>query len=67
MIYVLDIFIEMYFIKYVYKIGLIVLIVLEEMVILKFIFDKVENIYLYVFIVLSEVECWEYKGCCILF
>lgn len=67
MMYVLDIFIEMYFIKYVYKIGLIVLIVLEKLVISKFIFDKVENIYLYVFIVLSELECWEYKGRCILF
>lgn len=41
--------------------------ILEEMVISKFIFDKVENIHLYVFIVSSEVECWEHKGRCTLF
>lgn len=67
MMHVLDIFTEMHFTKHAYKTGLTVLIVLEKLVISKFIFDKVENIHLYVFNVSTEWECWEHKGCCTLF
>lgn len=67
MMHVLDIFTEMHFTKHAYKTGLTVLIVLEKLVISKFIFDKVENIHFYVFIVSSELECWEHKGRCTLF